>query len=187
MQNNIDTTITIIGRISSGKSTFAKELSLSHSITIASFGAYLKHYCEMNDLQTDRKTLQQIGDEFIQNKPLIFLSDVITHFGKKSDILIFEGVRHRIIFDELKRISKKHITIFIDADQITRYKRYCEREKDSDINKTWEEFIAIDNHPVELEIETLKNDCNIIVDSTKFNFFDYKDELDRILNTPQLD
>jgi len=184
MQNNdIDIAIAIVGRISSGKSTFAKELSKSYNITIASFGSYLKHYCETNSFKTDRKTLQQIGDEFINKEPEMLLSNVIKHFNQGSNSLIFEGVRHRVIFDELKRISRRYISIFIDADQITRYRRYCEREKETDINKTWEEFIVIDNHAVELEIETLKGDCDIIVDSNKFSFHDFKNILDNKLTT----
>lgn len=182
MQNNdIDIAIAIVGRISSGKSTFAKELSKSYNITIASFGSYLKHYCETNSFKTDRKTLQQIGDKFIHEEPSTLLHNVIKHFSQDSNTLIFEGVRHRVIFDELKRISKRNISIFIDADQITRYKRYCDRKKDTDTDKTWEEFLLVDNHPVELEIETLKGDCDIIVDSTKFCFFDFKDAIDSLL------
>jgi hypothetical protein len=111
---------------------------------------------------------------------------VIKHFNQDSNSLIFEGVRHRVIFDELKRISKRNISIFIDTDQITRYKRYCNRKKDSDTDKTWEEFLLVDNHTVELEIETLKGDCDIIVDSTKFSFLDFKNIMDKLL-TPQPD
>lgn len=187
MQNNdIDIAIAIVGRISSGKSTFAKELSSSYNINIASFGSYLKHYCETNSFKTDRKTLQQIGDKFIHERPETLLSNVIKHFIQDSNSLIFEGVRHRIIFDELKKSSRRYISIFIDADQITRYKRYNDRKKDADIDKSWKEFLVIDNHPVELEIETLKGDCDIIVDSTNFSFHDFKNIFDDILSSKSI-
>ena len=177
----INIAIAIIGRISSGKSTFAKELSNHYNITIASFGSYLRYYCENEGFKTDRKTLQNIGEDFIHNKPKILLSNVITYSRQNTNDFIFEGVRHIVIFEELKNISKKYFTVFIDADQNTRYNRYLERNKDSDINKTLEQFISSDNHPVELEIESLKNDCDLIVDSTRYSFIDFKSVFDELI------
>lgn len=173
--------IAIIGRISSGKSTFAKELSNHYNITIASFGSYLRYYCENKGFKTDRDTLQNIGEDFIHNNPKILLNNVIAYSRQKTNDFIFEGVRHMVIFEELKNISKKYFTVFIDADQNTRFNRYLERNKDADINKTLEQFNASDNHPVELEIESLKSDCNLIVDSTKYRFIDFKPVFDKLV------
>lgn len=182
MQNEeINIAIAVIGRISSGKSTFAKELSSHYNITIASFGSYLKCYCQSKGFKTDRETLQNIGEDFIRNDPKILLNNVITYSRQKTNDFIFEGVRHFVIFEELKNISKKYFTVFIDADQNTRFYRYLERNKDSDINKTLEQFTASDNHPVELEIESLKHNCSLIIDSTKYRFIDFKPVFDKLM------
>jgi dephospho-CoA kinase len=178
----VNIAIAIIGRISSGKSTFAKELSNHYNITIASFGSYLRYYCENMGIKTDRETLQNIGEELIQYNPKILLNNVITYSRQETNDFIFEGVRHFVIFEELKNISNKYFTVFIDADQTTRFQRYLERNKDSDVNKTFEQFIASDNHPVELEIESLKQGCALIVDSTKYRFIDFKPVFDKLIS-----
>ena len=163
----INTIIVISGRISSGKSTVAKIISSKHSFPVASFGAYLKHYCESNGLPTDRKTLQDTGEDFVQRDPVNFLKTVVNHFIENSDILILEGVRHKIIFDEVQNICQRKLAIFVDADQNTRYKRYYDRNKDTEYSKTLEQFIESDNHIVEQGIDSLKSLCDIIIDSTK--------------------
>jgi dephospho-CoA kinase len=183
MQNKeINIAIAIIGRISSGKSTFAMELSNHYNITIASFGSYLKNYCENKGLKTDRETLQNIGEDFINNKPISLLWNVVTFSRQNSNDFIFEGVRHLMILEELKKSSKKYFSVFIDADHDTRFERYLERNKDSDKNKTLEQFNYSDNHPVELEIESLKNECDLIVDSRKYRFIDFLPVFDKFIS-----
>lgn len=169
----IKTIITISGRISSGKSYAAELLHNKLGFPVASFGGYLKYYCEQKNLPADRKSLQDVGEKLIEKYPRQFIVDVISHFIGNSDEIILEGVRHKSIFDEIKNITEKHLSIFIDANLQTRYDRYHKRNKDLDNVKTFEQFMIFDNHSVELEIEELKSHCNIIVDSTK----DYSDEL----------
>lgn len=159
--------ITISGRISSGKSYAANLIKTEFGLPVASFGGYLKYYCEQNNLPTDRKSLQDKGEAFVKTNPQQFLVDVISHFVDSSDKIILEGVRHKSILDEVSQLTEKKLSIFIDADIQTRYKRYLNRNKDSDELKTFDQFVISDNHSVELEIESLKPTCNIVIDSTK--------------------
>ena len=64
-------------------------------------------------------------------------------------------------------MAKATTSIFIEADYQTRYERYCKRLRDSDDFKTFEEFMILDEHPVEVETKSLEFLCNIIIDSTK--------------------
>lgn len=163
----LDKAIIICGGICSGKSFTANLISKRIEYPVASFGKYLKHYCEENNLPSDRKTLQDIGDGFVTTRPQQFLDDVINHFIGEGDSIIIEGVRHISIFKLINELAKTTTSIFIEADYQTRYGRYCNRLRDSDDLKTFEEFMILDEHPVEVETKSLKLLCNIIIDSTK--------------------
>ena len=165
--------ITISGRISSGKSYAANLIKNEYNFPVASFGGYLKYYCEQNNLPTDRKTLQDIGEGFVKEKPHQFLIDVVSHFIGSADKIIIEGVRHLSILDAVNEITENRLAVFVYADLQTRYDRYVKRNKDSDLLKTFEQFVIADNHTVELEIESLKFQCDLTINSTR----DYSLEL----------
>lgn len=159
--------ITLSGRICSGKSYAAGLLSKKFGYPVASFGGYLKHYCQRNNLSTDRITLQEIGEKFVVERPKEFLIDVLNYFKSNSDSIIIEGVRHIRIFEEINNLTTGLISIFIEADKNLRYDRYLKREGYSPDDKSYRHFVDLDNHPVELEIDKLKDYCDIIVDSRK--------------------
>lgn len=169
--------ITISGRISAGKSYAANLIKTEYGFAVASFGGYLKYYCEKSNLSTNRKNLQDIGEGFVKEKPHQFLIDVVSHFVGSADKIIIEGVRHKSILDAVYEITENRLAVFVYADLQTRYDRYFKRNKDSDLLKTLEQFEIADSHTVELEIESLKPLCNIVVDSTK----DYSSELSSYL------
>lgn len=163
--NKLEKSIVIIGAISSGKSTVAKHISDKYKIRIASFGEYLKEYSLHNQLPFDRKNLQDIGDEFIKSQPEDFLLNVINFSGLNSDQLIFEGVRHLIIFDLLKKHSSKMLSIFIDIPYYVRKERYLCRDKSIDSIKSSQEFEIRNSHAVEMEISMLGQLCDLTISS----------------------
>jgi dephospho-CoA kinase len=167
----LESAIIICGHISSGKSYAADLINKQFNIPSASFGGFLKYFCEQNSFPIDRQTLQNIGERLVVNNPKKFLIDVISYSAPHSNKIILEGVRHKSIFENIKLIAKNNLSIFIEADLETRYKRSLLSHKDSDKIKSFEQFIISDNHPVELEIESLKPLCDIIIDSTQ----DYSD------------
>jgi dephospho-CoA kinase len=165
--------ITISGRISSGKSYAANIIKTKFGLPVASFGGYLRFYCEQNNLPTDRKSLQDTGEIFINVNPKLFLIDVISHYIERTDKIILEGIRHSSILEVIDQLTENRLAIFIEADLQTRYDRYLKRNKDSDDLRSFDQFVIIDNHSVELEIEALKPLCNLVIDSTT----DYSSEL----------
>lgn len=162
--------ITLSGRISSGKSYVAQIIQNEFSLPIASFGIYLREICKNNNLPTERKMLQEIGELLIRTNPRQFLIEVISYFANCNNELILDGVRHRVILEQVKSLTENHIAIFVDADLKTRYERYMSRNKDSDSLKTFDQFKISDSHPVEMEIESLKEFCDYIVYSDKDNY-----------------
>lgn len=163
----IRTIITISGRISSGKSFAADLIKKEFELPVASFGGYLRHYCGKNNLPNDRKTLQDTGEAIVKENPKQFLENVLAHFIGSADKIVLEGVRHKSILEVVNQLTQNRLSVFVEADLQTRYKRYFERNKDSDDVKTFEQFKIADSHSVEMEIESLKPLCSITVDSTK--------------------
>ena len=98
---------------------------------------------------------------------------VIDQFISESDSIIIEGVRHKTILKEINNLADHVISVFVEADQKTRYERCINRKKYSDEVKSYQYFQILDNHSVELEIESLKTLCDIIIDSTE----DYSNEI----------
>jgi dephospho-CoA kinase len=179
----IEKAIIIIGKICSGKSTLANILldNLPNAFVV-SFSAYIKKYCDENNIscEKDRRILQEIGQNFIENEPISFLKKTIKMNNiEKDNIHIFEGVRHKIIFDEIKKISTKSISIFVSESEELRFKRYNERKRDIVTSVTLNEFRKKNNHKVELEIDELKKYCDRVVIPSTFtqsglrNFFKF--------------
>ena len=160
----LNKSIVIIGRISSGKTTLAEAISRELDVPIASFGKYLVHYSSLKGIKImDRSTLQDLGNKLIQKNSNKFLRDVIEFTTNKPKSMIFEGVRHKIIFSEIKENSHSTFSIFLDIDQKERYTRMVKRGKDSDRVKNFEDFEKMDNHIVEMEIDELKPFTDIIL------------------------
>ena len=158
--------ISVCGQICSGKTYAANAISDKLNIPIASFGGYVKSYCEKNGLQTDRKTLQDVGERFVTDNPTQFVMDVIEYSRGDSNRIIVEGIRHKVIFETILQISEKNISIYLEANQKARYDRFQQRKRGDTHILTFEEFSLHNNHPVEQEIEELKPLCDIVIDST---------------------
>jgi len=164
--------IAISGRICSGKSYAANLIARQLNIPVASFGSYLKYYCEKNNLPLDRTTMQNLGENLVRTNAQEFLTNVINYFINGFDSIIIEGVRHKVILELIKLVGEKSISIYLETDTNTRFERCIKRNKDFEV-KSREQFNILDNHIVEKEIESLKLFCDYIIDSNQ----DYSFEL----------
>lgn len=173
--------IAIIGRISSGKSTIAREISERYNIPVASFGGYLHHYSVINSLPTGRKDLQDLGEKLIKEEPHKFLNAVINSATNDSNFIILEGIRHRLIFDAVREVTVNRLSIFIQASDEIRLQRYLARNKDSDTNKPLQEFEVRNQHPVEQEVEDLRQYCDVTLNSETQSFSDLKPRIDSFM------
>lgn len=159
--------IILIGEISSGKSTLAKRLSSELQISKASFGGYLVHYCEVNNIpENQRGDLQNLGQSMIESDATGFLKNVIDFSGLKTPNAIFEGVRHHVILKAIQNISKTTQIIYIDATREQRLERFLKREKTIDNSRTESEFVAASLHKVEREVAALREFSSIVIESS---------------------
>ncbi|MEP7377616.1 MAG: AAA family ATPase [Chitinophagaceae bacterium] len=167
--------ILIIGEISSGKSTLARKLSEELGIPKASFGGYLLHYCEQNNIPEDsRRDLQNLGQQMIETDPIGFLKNVIEFTTNKPVVILFEGVRHEVILKEISSCSDRLASVYIDATYDQRLSRYLSREKKIDTNKTESDFLIASKHQVEREVPALKDKCSLVIKSTDSQDEDYQ-------------
>ncbi|MFP9097934.1 AAA family ATPase [Flavobacterium sp. RHBU_24] len=165
----INNLIGLSGRICSGKSFLAKKLAKDYDIQIVSFGSYLFSYSTANELPTDRNSLQDLGEQLVKNDPENFVDNVLVHAGNINDVIIIEGIRHQVIYNILKDISSKAIFMYVDENVNLRYKRYIDRTKEIDDKVSFNEFLQIDNHIVEQEIESLRKLYDIFITSNDTN------------------
>lgn len=164
----MDLSIIIIGKICSGKSTLAKDFSNWLKMPIASFGKYLAEHSRTNGLKVEREALQDLGESFIKDDYSQFLDSVIDFTGKQNKKMIFEGVRHRVIFDKIKSISNNTLSIYLDCKEDVRYERFLKREKEIDSSANAEvDFYRFSSHSVEKDVENLKDECDFIITSNK--------------------
>jgi dephospho-CoA kinase len=160
---SLEKAILIVGRIASGKSTIAELISSHYHLPIASFGSYLKSYSLSKGLSVDRADLQNLGEDFIRKDPKSFLTEVIKFSSDRSKVMIFEGVRHKIMFELIKQMCPKAFSIYVDVSDATRLERFLARQKDIDVSKSKSEFMATNSHFVESEIVQLKGLCDYVV------------------------
>lgn len=151
--------IGIVGRIHSGKSTLAGVLSEDMHMPIVSFGGYLKNFSINNNLPIDRDSLQNLGNSRIHENVELFVKDVLDS-AENVDLIIVEGIRHRLVFNRLKEIYSKSFFIFLDVPFDERYQRY-RTGKTEYKNLTVQDFYNLDNHEVELEIDDLMELCDL--------------------------
>lgn len=160
--------IIIIGKICSGKSTLANDLSKWLGIPKCSFGRYLFNYAKDRNMQTDRDALQALGESLIEKDHEAFLKDVIAFGGINNEKMIFEGVRHHSILTDIKASSDNSLSIFLDVKEDVRLQRFVNREKDIDEgHKAIGDFYRYSAHPVEHEVEELKAQCDFVITSNK--------------------
>jgi cytidylate kinase len=168
----INSSIIIIGQICSGKSTLAKAVAKNTGFLVVSFGSYLKEYNHSRHLPIDRESLQKEGLNRIVKSPNHFLEDVIDYGAKGSSHLLFDGVRHKAILTQIKSLSKKSLTIYLDANYDQRLSRFLQREHLGDFNGK-QLFSKEINHPVEKEIPDLKPMSDFIISSSNSPIQDF--------------
>ncbi|XVJ66917.1 MAG: AAA family ATPase [Lacibacter sp.] len=166
--------ILLIGEISSGKSTLAKLLSNQLQMPIASFGGYLMHYCNENNIpENQRGNLQDLGQFMVDSDAKGFLKKVIAYSKLNVTNVIFEGVRHLVIIDAIKEISRNCIVVFVDATYQQRLERFLNRGKIIDQMRTEDNFLVASEHYVEREVRNLKHLSSYIITSSNSINADY--------------
>jgi dephospho-CoA kinase len=144
------------GRISSGKSSIIKHLSISYDCNIISFGNYVRHITLTRGLPFTRTSYQLIGQKlFSEQSPDEFLQNVIRFHAPSSEIHLYDGIRHTSIIDALRRLYRESLVIYLAVDDYQRYLRFTSRAAQGDPLLSFEEFLKLDKQPIERGIAAI--------------------------------
>lgn len=156
----MSTKIYVAGKICSGKSTLARNISTYTGFPLASFGGILRKYTTNANLPTTREALQNLGQNLIDQLGYEgFLKWIINH---SSDIqwnsaLVLDGLRHEAIYKRLVEMFPANILVYCICDQETQLARVMDRDK---IDRCGAERII--SHETERHIEELEPLAHLI-------------------------
>ena len=158
--------VVISGRIASGKSTIATHIASEFDLKTVSFGEYVRAISRRTGELEARESLQQLGDSLISTLGASgLLQAALKHSDiQRDDCVVFDGVRHSEILDGIRRSSRNYLAVFLDASLKERHRRYNARLH-SPI--TLDEFLVVDEHPVEVGITELVENCDVTIDAAR--------------------
>lgn len=154
--------IAVCGQIGSGKSSIIREISKTYGWNTVSFGAYIKSQIAAD--HPTRSDYQSLGEMlFATRGPKGLLEDAI-RFGKPcSSTFLIDGVRHVSILTELRKIYNDVVIIFLNVSDSQRYERFTRRD-DTDPPMSYDDFVQMCSHPIELGIPDLAKIADLVID-----------------------
>lgn len=152
--------IVLAGQSTAGKTTVALELQNLAGLPRVAFGDYVRKVAAERGISSDRKALQDLGLELLQ-QPQAFCEAVLAQAGdwKKLQLLIIEGVRHVAILEILKELyfPDRIFLAYLDAPKELLFSRRTALGEAPDL----------DRHTVESDIEKLRLKADIVIDTTR--------------------
>ena len=156
--------VVVCGRIGSGKSTAVDVIAAEFGLKTVSFGSYIRHMAALLGTPSTRGQLQDLGDCLVKSKGSSgFLESALEHFGISShDSVVFDGVRHLKILTDIRQSAEVTIAAYLEVNQEERFRRHRARQASS-----WslEEFLIVDEHPVEAGIDIIIDHCDLVVNA----------------------
>lgn len=153
-------TIAITGGIGSGKTALTKSLADSLCSSRVSFGDYVRTIAARRSLQSERKILQDLGEQLIIELGTdAFVKEVINFAAIKNEWLIIDGIRHVEVWLSIQKLfPQRSWLIYIDIDESIRIKRLVERDK----LKEFEALLEM-SHTMEKNIYQLVANADIVL------------------------
>ena len=158
--------VVICGKIGSGKSTTVAFITSEFGFKAISFGSFVRHMADVKGTPSTREGLQDLGDCLFRSRGSAgLLEDALEYFGVTGDdSVVFDGVRHSDILAGVRQAAETTVAVYLKVNQEERYRRHQARQPST---KSMEEFLAIDQHPVEVGIGGLIEHCDLVVDATR--------------------
>ena len=139
--NNLPQIIGLSGRNSAGKDTLAEYLVSEYGYTHVSTGDMVRAEAMKLYGNIERETLQKVAPAYkSEHGAGIFVELAL----KKPRPIVISGIRS---MGELKAIKQVGgVMIFVDADPKLRYERMQKRARDAEADKSFEEFMQLDEN-----------------------------------------
>ncbi len=164
-QNSERQVICFSGQICSGKTGYAKRVAEILNARYIHFGTIIKKYAVEHGFGDDRTAIQNAGQHIMDTIGSIGLMKLVMHELEgipSSCHIVFDGIRHVEIYYKIRSLFNCAKLIYVEAKPQDRYQRYIRRGQ-HDI--TYQEFISINNMPVEQGIPALKVEADYIIKS----------------------
>jgi dephospho-CoA kinase len=159
--------VVVCGKICSGKSTASRIIGAQLGFDRVSFGELIRRHATASGLDITRVNLQDVGwDLLCSLGPSGILEAAISSSNpSQHGKVLFDGVRNMLVLLEVRAISARLLTVYMRAEDSIRFHRYLNRSA-TDPNLTFEEFMKINNHPIELGIEPMAACADVITDTS---------------------
>lgn len=167
MRTDIPTTIVALsGQTGSGKTSLAKELARKLQADFVSFGAFVRAEAILRGIETDKLTLQNLGQALINELGTDeFIYRVLLYGQANNDgVTVLDGVRSIEIWTAIQRLTLHTFLIYIDVDENKRISRIKSRDK-----LTASSIQLAMNHPMEIGISTLRRYADLVLEEEPIN------------------
>ncbi|MEX2236946.1 MAG: AAA family ATPase [Dehalococcoidia bacterium] len=156
------TMVAFSGRIASGKSSFAGGLARALDWPCASFGDFLRHQAAQGFLESNRPSLQQLGEEWISLGIAPFCDAVLKYVNwTAGSSVVVDGVRHLAVAEYLKSLARGSLfLVFVDTEEHVRAERAGTRGENA---AEWEQVEA---HSTEAQWALLRSAADLRLDGT---------------------
>lgn len=183
--------IGIGGTNGSGKDTVGEMLAERHGFLVVSVSEILREEARRRGLSIERKNLSSISAQWRREFGHGVLTDkAVEIFDKSSDSyagLVVIPMRHPGEADKVKELGGK--LIWVDGDSKVRYRRIISRNRSSEDDKTYEEFMAEEQREMHrssddaatLSGAEVKKRSDIFMDNSGNDIEAFKDEAEKAL------
>jgi dephospho-CoA kinase len=141
--------IGVSGPIGAGKTTAAKYLAETYGLSYLRYSEILAE--TLPGPARDRQTLRDFGWDMMWRGTQSALNERVLTKMRPGINYVVDGLRHPIDFEMLSTRPPFYL-LYLDASPQIRWQRLSSREK----SKTWDEFSAIEKHPVESYLPILQ-------------------------------
>ena len=157
--------VAVTGKIGAGKTTLTRALAERFRLRRVSFGELVTRQAVLRSVSTGRKSLQDVGQRLMADLgPKGMLEAAIEAANARTaPALVIDGVRHVDVYRALTERSAETILVFLDVNERERRVRWMLREASR--SSTRASFDEVSRHPVEQEIDSLKEFADVVVDS----------------------
>lgn len=154
--------IGITGQLGSGKTTAAEYLAAEHGFNHIRYSQVLADW--FNEDPERKSELQLVGWEVMSGGSQVELNRRLLSKIANGGDWVVEGLRHPLDYESLKKaFASRFQLVYIDSSREQRWLRLQKRGR----FRTFEEFCAADQHPVEQLIPQLRPFAELCITSSE--------------------
>lgn len=159
--------IGLAGEIASGKTHSSKYFIKKYQAVSYRFSTPLRDILDRMYIPESRESLTKLSTALRQVFGEEVLANIIYNDVKSSQapLMVIDGVRR---LDDIKHLRElpEFKFVYIETDQRKRFERITSRGENADDNaKTWEQFLADHQLETELQIPSLKQQADVVIDN----------------------